>query len=274
LFPKNIYWYSQATWKSKENTFMKNSKLAFNLMWLGVGAAFGVILARRTASRRGGTAGQIAHLPAWERALAERYGIAKAVLLAAKAQARYEELFPGRPRFRNPALRTHLELSILPGIALYQVLRESSGDPAGDPAEALDRLDECIAAQIEASTNVRQARLLDGLPGGFAALRIANRVVLQARFPKEGWDIEWVEDSPQRIAYNITGCFYLNIFTAYGVPELTAHFCAGDDLIYGELKNITWGRTETLGRGDPCCNFDFRPRGVEAEIPLAMTEDA
>lgn len=249
---------------------MEKPKVSFKLICLGLGIILGVVLARRTASRRGNAPGQIAHLPAWERALAVRFGVQKAVLLVAKAQALYEELFPERPRFRNPALRKHLESSILPGIALYQVLLETTGDPA----VALSCLDECIAAQIQVSPMSRLAKLLDHLPGGFAALRIANRAALETRFPKEGWEIEWVEDSPQRIAYNITGCFYVNVFSAYGVPELTAHFCAGDDLLYGSLKTIAWGRTETLGRGDPRCNFDFRPRSVEPEIRLAEIEDA
>ncbi len=249
---------------------MGKQKLALNTFCLGLGFAMGVIVAQWMTSRRASVTSPIAQLPAWERALAKRYGIRKAALLAAQVQIRYEELFTDHPRFRNAALRKHLESNILPGIALYQVLREA----LQDPAEALSVLDNCFTAHVHASRMGQQAWILDCLPGGFTILRLANRMVLQSSFPKEGWQIEWVEDNPQRIAYNITGCFYLNILNTYGVPELTAHFCAGDDLLYGSLKTIAWERTETLGRGDPRCNFGFRPRSVQPEILLTEIEDA
>ncbi len=62
------------------------------------------------------------------------------------------------------------------------------------------------------------------------------------------------------LKYDITGCFYLNVLALYGVPELTAHFCAGDDLLYAKLETVAWERTETLGKGGPRCNFVFRSR--------------
>jgi hypothetical protein len=216
----------------------------------------GAFLTQRLVARRTDGARPIAALPAWERTLAGRYGVQKAALLAAKVQARYAEMFDGRPRFSNSALRDHLETHILPGIALYHVLQEV----AASPAQALEIVDACFTAQVEASPMTRPIRLLERLPGAFAILRIANRLILRNGFPEQGWQIGWIEDSPQCVAYDITGCFYLNVLSSYGVPELTARFCAGDDLLYGNLKNIAWERTETLGRGDARCNFVFRPR--------------
>jgi hypothetical protein len=57
-------------------------------------------------------------------------------------------------------------------------------------------------------------------------------------------------------------CFYLNMLTAYGVPELTSHFCRLDDLLFGEFQGISWERTKTLGRGDDCCDFRFCSRAL------------
>lgn len=54
-----------------------------------------------------------------------------------------------------------------------------------------------------------------------------------------------------------TNCFYLNVLTNYGARELTAHFCHGDDYMFGRIPAIAWKRTMTLGRGDPVCNFRF-----------------
>jgi hypothetical protein len=233
---------------------MEKRKTAFTALWFSIGLASGIFLTKRLIGARSGSARPISHLPAWKRALASKYGLQKAVLWAAKVQARYELLFAARPRFRNPALRTHLEAHILPGIALYQVLKEE----VGDPLKALADIDICFSAHAQASSMAQQASLLDLLPGGFTILRLANRTVLRTSFPDQGWQIEWVEDSPDCIAYNITACFYLNVLSAYGVPELTAHFCALDDQLYGNLKTIAWERTETLGRGNARCNFVFR----------------
>jgi len=66
-----------------------------------------------------------------------------------------------------------------------------------------------------------------------------------------------VEDSDRSIAYDIRECFYLNLLTAYGAPELTAHFCRGDDMQFGNIPGVAWERTKTLGRGDDRCNFRF-----------------
>lgn len=232
---------------------MRRENPSRGLLWFGAGLILGVFLTRR----RTGAAGAASRLAAWERALAARYGARKAAILGAKAQARYVELFAGRPRFSNSALRDHFEAHILPGIALYRVLQEETGETE----EALAALDSCFAAHIQSSPGNRLTRrLLDHLPGGFKTFGFFNRAVLRSSFPEQGWQIRWVEDSPSCVAYDITGCFYREMLSSYGVPELTAHFCAGDDLMYGSLKTISWERTETLGRGDARCNFVFRPR--------------
>lgn len=89
-------------------------------------------------------------------------------------------------------------------------------------------------------------------------MRFSSQILLRAGFPKQDWQIEMVEDSPKCNAYDITGCFYQNVLSTSGVPELTAHFCALDDLLHSNYKTIKWERTETLGHGDARCNFVFR----------------
>ncbi|MGA9349224.1 MAG: L-2-amino-thiazoline-4-carboxylic acid hydrolase [Anaerolineae bacterium] len=98
--------------------------------------------------------------------------------------------------------------------------------------------------------------LLGRLPDPFALFRQAAHCVLRFGFPPQGWEMEWVEDSGQWLAFNVRRCFYLDVFTAYGAPELTALYCKIDDLMYEALpSSITWERTKTLGRGDDLCDF-------------------
>jgi len=230
---------------------MKKQLLKFDMVCFGLGLACGLLLSRRRPA-----AAEAPQLAIWEETLSRKYGAQKAALIIARAQARFAALFGERPRFSQPALRSHLEKHILPAIALYQVLCAE----AAEPEQALGDLDACMEAQTLVSPMARQVNLIHHLPGKFAALRLANRLVLRTGFPEQGWKINWVEDSPACVAYNITGCFYLNILTQYGVPELTSHFCALDDLLYKRLKTVSFERTRTLGRGNSHCNFVFRPK--------------
>jgi len=217
----------------------------------GLGLATGVLTGLAIARMRS-TPQRLPRLEVWQRALAETKGQVKAALLAAKVQTRYDELYVRRPRFAQRALRMHLETSILPGLALYQILRQEEGTEE----EALAELDWLFAAWAQQAPKRKLLKLMERLPDPFAILRIGNRLAMRD-FPPEGWTFEWLEDSSRCVAYNIYECFYLNVLTAYGAPELTAHFCRLDDLLFGDLQGISWERTKTLGRGDDCCDFRF-----------------
>jgi hypothetical protein len=121
------------------------------------------------------------------------------------------------------------------------------------PAE----IDQVLAAWVQHSGQYKLMQMMEHLPEPFATLRMGNRLVLKMSYPPEGWAVEWVEDSDQCIAYDIHECFYLNLLTAYGVPELTARFCRGDDVQFCSIPGVAWQRTKALGRGDDCCNFRF-----------------
>ena len=66
--------------------------------------------------------------------LAQSRGEAPAVYLSDRMQARYDELHARQPKPAERALRYHLECQILPGIALYQSLRQEGDD---DNTEAI-----------------------------------------------------------------------------------------------------------------------------------------
>lgn len=218
------------------------------LAGLAAGAIGGLLVGRLAARPR-----RMLLLDISQRVLAETRGEVRAALLAARVQARYNELYAHRPHFHLPALRRHLETNILPGLALYQTLREENDDQEAVMAE----IDQLFTAWLEHSDQRKLMQIMERLPDPFAILRIGNRLVLKTSFPPEGWRFEWLEDSDHCIAYDIRECFYLNVLTAYGAPELTAHYCQSDDLLYGNLPGISWGRTKTLGRGDDRCNFRF-----------------
>ncbi|MFQ5421351.1 MAG: L-2-amino-thiazoline-4-carboxylic acid hydrolase, partial [Anaerolineae bacterium] len=207
---------------------------------------------------------QTPHLSIWQRALAETWGQAKATALAAHVQTRYDKLYAIQPRATHRALNVHLKRGILPGLALYQVLQEETGDQDA----ALAEWDRLFRASVTQNSKSKLLRLLGRLPNPFPVFRWANCRTLQRQFPPAGWTIEWVEDNGRCIAYNIHDCFYRNVLTDYGTSELTAHFCQLDDVLFAALPPaITWERTQTLALGGDCCDFRWcnAPRQMATE---------
>jgi hypothetical protein len=226
-----------------------------SVLLFGLGVAGGVVagltLGRRIRARR-----RMPFLRTWQRVLAEERGEVEAARLAARVQSRYDELYASRPRIVKRALRSHLEMNILPALALYQTLRAGG---AGE-AEAVSTLESCMWRTYE--TLLRPFPFLRRLPNAFGLFRGITRQVLRLGFPPEGWEMEMIEDSERLLAFDIHRCFYLDVLTAYGAPELTAIFCQTDDWLAEALSpSIAWERTRTLGRGDECCDYAYRRAG-------------
>jgi L-2-amino-thiazoline-4-carboxylic acid hydrolase-like protein len=189
------------------------------------------------------------NLKIWQRVLIEKHGEVQGAILAARAQARYEALYNERPHFTHLALRWHLEQKILPGLALYQVLSKESNDQD----EVLAEVGSLLAIGSRAFSKF--VNMYRYLPLPFAIIRQMFKASLLA-FPQQGWDIEQIENSKTSFAFNVRRCFYLDILTVYGAPELTPLYCRLNDLLYAAWSpSINWERTKTLGRGDDCCDF-------------------
>ncbi len=227
-------------------------------VYLAIGLGVGVLLGRIAGRSSHRT---MPHLPTFTRALASTRGPVASALLAARIQARYETLYATRPRFAHPALRWHLASQILPGVALYQTLKE---DAAARGADADTALAEAGAVIERLDMLARWLPLVRYAPGAFGLFRRITRLSLLL-FPSAGWEIQMDEDSAQRVAFTIRRCFYLDVLKAYGVPELTAHYCHLDDVAYAALPpSIRWERSTTLGRGGTSCDFCWRAGSREA----------
>jgi hypothetical protein len=173
-----------------------------------------------------------------------------AALLAGSVQARYEELYAKRPRFPQRILRVHLHQVILPGLALYETLLDEGGDQAFVLAE-VEALFEATFGRFSAAMS-----LLNKVPDSFSLFRWITRRTLQLGFPAAGWEITTVQDDEHCIAFDYTRCFYLDVLTAYGVPELAPLYCKMDDMLYESLPAaIAWHRSGTLAQGADRCDF-------------------
>jgi hypothetical protein len=170
--------------------------------------------------------------------------------LARQVQERFAILYSECDRPANPFLHAHLHDNILPGLALYQVLRESL--PGEEALAELDRVFGLAAGQ-----RARKMKWLGRFPLVYAILLFAIKPMMRS-YPAQGWETEWLEVSGRAIRFNMHRCFYCDVLTRYGVPELTASFCRLDDLVYEQMSPfLKWQRSQTIGRGAAYCNFVF-----------------
>jgi len=193
----------------------------------------------------------------FEIALTKQMGKVVAGEIIQIAGERYGELYTTRERYSNKALRKHLEDQILPGVALYQALK----DDGGTSERAMELL-EVVFRDWALSMRSKMERM-GRLPLFYGLLRALIKPVTKSNFPDGGWETEWVEISASELSFNMHQCFYKDVLDGYEVPEITRLYCWMDDLIYEDVSPyMKWSRTKTLGRGDDCCDFKFeRVRG-------------
>lgn len=217
-------------------------------LWIGAGLTAG-LAAARVVARRGEVVPALYERAAIERLLIERHGRIQGGKLLAEAEHIYTTLAQAEEKPAHRALQAHLYQNILTGLALYRAQLEAGINPA--------QAQEAVAAWITAIVQPmrRQVAGLTSLPGGFTLLRMLTPLVMRSSYPTEGWAMEHAQYTRDEIAFDLTSCYYLDTLTRLGAPELTPLYCAGDDLVYGALAKVAWGRSKTLARGGDCCDF-------------------
>jgi L-2-amino-thiazoline-4-carboxylic acid hydrolase len=196
----------------------------------------------------------------WEPVLGEQLDDAATVL--ASAQRRIPGLIP-RLTVPSKAARGHLEV-ILPGAAVYLELSDRFGQ---DRARKLTAT--CLDARAE--RRARVLRLLDRTPWLFPVYRRSGRRMLQRDFSPPAFGVRWIEDSAQRMRFDMTRCYYLDTLTTLGIPELTGLCCHCDEVAYGGLNHLRFVRAGTLAQGCDRCDFCFerRPAGRQRSVQAA-----
>ena len=73
-------------------------------------------------------------------------------------------------------------------------------------------------------------------------------------------EIEMLEQSPDRLSFNVVRCRYAEMYRALGLGDLGASLSCQRDfaLIEGFNPQIELERTQTLMQGAPYCDFRFR----------------
>lgn len=102
-----------------------------------------------------------------------------------------------------------------------------------------------------------QGAALAGKMGGDDLDAFAD--TLPAWMQDNALEIDVLEQTPTRFAFNVTRCRYAEMYRALGIPELGALFSCNRDaaLIEGFNPNVDFERTQTLMEGASYCNFRY-----------------
>jgi hypothetical protein len=164
---------------------------------------------------------------------------------------RCRKLYANHNYPENSTLKRHLIDGILPGLAFYQVLRES-GESQESALAKIDQVFEKLFAYDQA-----KFKKIGRIPFIYPILRFYIKPAMR-QYPPDGWNLEWIQNDKNTIRFNMKSCFYYDTLTKYGAPELTASFCKVDDFIYGNMSSeVKWQRSMTIARGNEYCDFCF-----------------
>ncbi len=75
-----------------------------------------------------------------------------------------------------------------------------------------------------------------------------------------GWNVEFPECPKDTFSMITHSCIYHQIFSKYGMPEMTAIFCKVDNILYSELPRAQFLYTEQIGTGGSMCDYTFKKR--------------
>ncbi len=223
--------------------------------WVGVAlGAVGGLVAHKALN-----AARMPNSRIWQRVLAEKHGKIEAAILMARIQKKYQELKDRRPLFERAVFNAHVVGNILPGLALYQILRKGM-----DEQTALTEIDDIFEKWFTQAppANMRMNQAMKYFPENFSLFRRLLLFVMDQFFPAPGWQYEMVANNENSMVFNMTHCFYLDVLNYYEAPELTPVFCRLDDILMAAMPDsIQWGRTQTIGMGAEYCNFrwDYVP---------------
>lgn len=146
--------------------------------------------------------------------------------------------------------RQHLDGTILPTVALYKALLEI------DPENALKSA-RTIMMNLCEMGGVIVGKILK-LPGMKSAFMwFLPKMAVTMFGPSCGFQYENYEVGKRILKMDMTACPYCCYAKLLGVPELTYVFCDSDFATYGNLPGIRFVRTQTLGTGGNCCDFQF-----------------
>ena len=89
------------------------------------------------------------------------------------------------------------------------------------------------------------------------------KIYMPLKFKKTlgyGWDVEFPKCPSDTFSMTTHKCIYQQLFTKYGMPEMTARFCKVDDILYSDLPRAEFLYSQQIGTGGSMCDYTFKKR--------------
>ncbi|MDO5733790.1 MAG: L-2-amino-thiazoline-4-carboxylic acid hydrolase [Eubacteriales bacterium] len=154
----------------------------------------------------------------------------------------------------HPAFATHLSKRVVPLLAL---VRQAMQDYQEDSSLIIPIVQEAYYA-LEVLPPMRIMAYLLRLPGvKHIFVKKVQEVTTSTYGPKNGFKIEGTEWSKRRARFDVVACPYFEVCSLEGMPELTDVFCTSDEFFNDLHPRVHFNRSETLGRGDSRCDFEY-----------------
>ena len=153
----------------------------------------------------------------------------------------------------NIVVGSHLRQNVLPGYACYKALVN-----VGIPQEqAIDfvELEMCKAVERLA----KLCRYLSTKTYAFSVFKLALTLGMKFGYPKKGWTSQTIENSKNKVYFNITSCLYCEELKKRNALALCRAFCQTDHAAYDPLApSVIFERKGTLATTGVKCDFCFR----------------
>lgn len=178
--------------------------------------------------------------------LIEAFGETEGTALSTRHGEALDALIKGE-KDKSRGQRKTLAQTILPCIALYQVIAASEGSK--EAAYAYVQKYMRRAAEKQHASTAR----MEAVPGFYALYSRGFLAVMRA---SDLWESTQTRGK-DFFDVTIRKCLWHSACAENGCAELCRLFCEADNVTYSGLKKIGFTRTATLGCGGDCCDFHF-----------------
>jgi hypothetical protein len=165
---------------------------------------------------------------------------------------RIDRLIEENLRYTDNGNYGHL-CNLLTSLAMVMVLEENGKTRDDAIRSVADAMYEYIRPQI---TSMKKL----SAKGWFVTFL---KLTMPLKFKKTlgyGWDVEFPTCPKDTFSMTTHKCIYQQIFTKYGMPEMTAVFCKVDDILYSDLPGAEFLYTQQIGTGGSMCDYSFKKK--------------
>lgn len=147
--------------------------------------------------------------------------------------------------------KLHTEQMIFPRAAIYlQMIKYIPHE------EAIGLIEESVRIGVEPDRNrLHIATKLPLIRPLF--FKIFHKMIGTMFNGDAGFKFEEIEADSRHYRVDVLQCPYMKYCELLGCKELTSTFCLSDDRVYGNMRDITFERQGTIGRGSDKCDFYF-----------------